>query len=122
MEILARCCRVWVNKTELDPEGVILAEKVLRAGLVQLPKEPYITILYSSFLMEVQNSYQSGYAQLQAAKKMDLNFLLKFAIFSREQQHAQRSAAGSAGNSRAADLVSYVEFQRNYGWVSCCDK
>jgi hypothetical protein len=30
-----------------------------------MPKEPYMVILYSSFLIDVQSSYQSGYTQLQ---------------------------------------------------------
>jgi hypothetical protein len=55
---------------------------------------------------------------LQAAKKLDPSFLMRYAIFSREQQHMQKSAtsAGAAGGraQAATDLVSYVEFQRNY--------
>jgi hypothetical protein len=54
----------------------------------------------------------------QAAKKLDPSFLMRYAIFSREQQHMQKSAtsaAGGGGRAQAAtDLVSYVEFQRNY--------
>jgi hypothetical protein len=57
----------------------------------------------------------------QAAKKMDPSFLMRYAIFTREQQHTQKSADGAGGksSSRAAatDLVSYVEFQRNYRYV-----
>jgi hypothetical protein len=57
-------------------------------------------------------------AALQAAKKLDPTFLMRYAIFTREQQHTQKSADGAGGksSSRAAatDLVSYVEFQRNY--------
>jgi hypothetical protein len=51
---------------------------------------------------------------LQTAKKADPSYLERFAIFSREQQHTQKSA-GSSG--QATDLVSYVEFQRNYRLV-----
>ena len=40
------------------------------------------------------------------------SFLEKLALFSREQQHTQRSSG--AKNGQAADLVSYVEQQRNY--------
>ena len=31
----------------------------------QLPKDPYVILLYSSYLIEVLNSYQSGYTLLQ---------------------------------------------------------
>jgi hypothetical protein len=51
---------------------------------------------------------------LQTAKKADPSYLERFAIFSREQQHTQKSAGGSG---QATDLVSYVEFQRNYRLV-----
>ncbi|GFH09210.1 uncharacterized protein HaLaN_04312, partial [Haematococcus lacustris] len=74
-----------------------------------------MVILYSSFLIDVQSSYQSGYTQLQGAKRLDPSFLERFAIFSREQQHTQQSsgAEGGAGASRAINLVSYVEYQKN---------
>ena len=71
-------------------------------------------IVYSSFLIDVEQSYQSGYKVLQTAKKMNPSLLERFAIFSREQQHTQKSASG-AQNGAPTDLVSYVEFQRNYG-------
>jgi hypothetical protein len=49
---------------------------------------------------------------------MDPSFLMRYAIFTREQQHTQKSADGAGGKSSskaaATDLVSYVEFQRNY--------
>ena len=71
--------------------------------------------VYSSFLIDVEQSYQSGYKQLQAAKKMNPSLLERFAIFSREQQHTQQSATSAGASGLATDLVSYVEFQRNYG-------
>ena len=71
--------------------------------------------VYSSFLIDVEQSYQSGYKLLQTAKKANPSLLERFAIFSREQQHTQKSAGGAAGAE--TDLVSYVEFQRNYGYV-----
>ena len=37
---------------------------------------------------------------------------MRFAIFSREQQHTQKSSSGA--DSTQSDLVSYVEFQRNF--------
>jgi hypothetical protein len=65
VEVLARCCRVWLDKRTLDPEAIKLAETVIQAGITQLPKDPFMVILYSTFLMDVQSSYQSGYTQLQ---------------------------------------------------------
>ncbi|KAJ9531082.1 hypothetical protein QJQ45_000885 [Haematococcus lacustris] len=44
VEIVARCCRKWVDEDTLDKESVELAEKVLRAGMSLLPKEPYMVI------------------------------------------------------------------------------
>ena len=49
-----------------------------------------MAIMHSSFLIDVQGSYQSGYTQLQAAKKLKLSFLESFAVFSREQEHSQK--------------------------------
>jgi hypothetical protein len=72
----------------------------MQCGLAQLPKDPFMIILYSSFLIDVQSSYQSGYSVLQAAKKIDHGFLMDFAIFSREQQHMQKGATHGAEVTR----------------------
>ncbi len=73
----------------------------------------FLTITYSNFLIEVQNNYQSGVTQLQQAKKLEPSMSDRFAIFVREQEHKQKAQSQSSGES-AVDLVSYVEFQRNY--------
>ena len=36
-----------------------------QVGIAQMPKDPFMMILHSSFLMDVLSSYQSGYSQLQ---------------------------------------------------------
>jgi hypothetical protein len=46
---------------------------------------------------------------------------MRYAIFTREQQHMQKSAnaAGAGGRAQAStDLVTYVEFQRNYRYAT----
>ncbi len=50
VEILTRCCRVWLDPDldDLDPQAVRLAEAVLKCGLAQMPKDPYLIILSSS--------------------------------------------------------------------------
>ncbi|GFH31904.1 tiny macrocysts protein B, partial [Haematococcus lacustris] len=111
VEILSRCCRTWIDADTLDEEAVALAETIMKVGMAQLPSNPYVILLYASFLIDVQQSYQSGYSVLQQAKKADPSFLERFAIFSREQQHTQKSAGAVPG--QATDLVSYVELSRN---------
>ena len=69
VEIVSRCCRKWNDEDTLDPEAVKLGDIVIRAGIQQLPNDPYMIILYSSYLIDVLGSYQSGYGQLQLAKK-----------------------------------------------------
>ncbi|KAG2425298.1 hypothetical protein HXX76_013879 [Chlamydomonas incerta] len=125
VEIVARCCRQWVDEVEgvLEPGAVNLCEALIKAGMVQLPQDPQMIILYSSFLIDVQGSYQSGYSQLQTAKKQSPGILERFAMFSREQEHTQKvsGANGGAGDS-AVDLVAYVEFQRNHRLVARAHK
>ncbi len=115
--------QVWLARTtscgHSDCHGCCRCCCCVQSGYTQLPNDPFMIILYSSFLMDVQSSYQSGYMQLQVAKKLDSSFLMRFAVFSREQQHTQRSAAKGMGN-QDADLVSYVEYQRNYRCVAAC--
>ncbi|GFH16805.1 tiny macrocysts protein B, partial [Haematococcus lacustris] len=69
---------------------------------------------YASFLIDVQNSTQSGYTQLQAAKRANPSFLERFAIFTLEQQHIQQA---SHQTGKATDLVAYVESMRSYNLV-----
>lgn len=48
-----------------------------------------------------------------SAKKLEPDWVERFGIFVREQQHMQRAHTSTTGES-SVDLVSYVEFQRNY--------
>jgi hypothetical protein len=65
VEIASRCCRVWVDEDTLDADAVLLAERIIKAGVSLLPHHPYMAIWWSSFLIDVQGSYQSGYGELQ---------------------------------------------------------
>ena len=94
------------------------ATACLQGGLEQYPKSPYLHIVYANFLIECRHQHQSGWAMLDTARKMDLNLSFRFSIFTREQEHKQKSASGATGDN-ASDLVSYVEFQRNYGYGGC---
>lgn len=85
-----------------------------QSGLQRFPNDVFLTITYSSFLMEVQSNYSTGHTQLQAAKKLQPGMSDQFAIFVREQEHKQKAQSQSTGEG-TVDLVSYVEFQRNYG-------
>ncbi|KAG2501688.1 hypothetical protein HYH03_000190 [Edaphochlamys debaryana] len=117
VEITARCCRQWTEGLDdvAEPAAVALSEQIVKAGMMELPTDPRMIILYSSFLIDVQGSYQSGYTQLQTAKKQSPGPLERFAIFSREQEHTQK--VSGANGQGAVDLVSYVEFQRNHRLV-----
>ncbi|PNH09202.1 Tiny macrocysts protein B, partial [Tetrabaena socialis] len=123
VEITARCCRRWIDEDTPEPEAVVMTELVIKAGMTQLPQDPYMIVLFSSFLIDVQGSYQSGYTQLQAsrrgstAKKQMPNLLEQFAIFSREQEHTQKASGANGGDDSVVDLVAYVEFQRNHRLV-----
>jgi hypothetical protein len=54
VEIASRVLRVWVDEDTLDPGRVALAERIMRAGKSQLGSSPYMDILWSSFLIDVQ--------------------------------------------------------------------
>jgi hypothetical protein len=70
--------------------------------------------------MDVQCSYHSGFAQLEVAKKLPLNFIMQYAVFAREQQHgtenhqSPRNVLSGMLFSPATDLVGVIEFQRNF--------
>ncbi|GAX73364.1 hypothetical protein CEUSTIGMA_g817.t1 [Chlamydomonas eustigma] len=112
VEMCARCCRKWVDELTYDEDAINLAYEILKAGMEQLPGNAFMIILYSSFLIDVKDGFQSGLTELAAARKADKSFLESFALYSREQLHTQKSSG--AKGSQGADLVSYVEQQRSY--------
>lgn len=61
------------------------AEIIIKAGMQIFPNNAYVLILYSNLLIDVMESTQTGYSQLQAAKKCNPNIMERFAIFVREQ-------------------------------------
>ncbi|GFR47567.1 hypothetical protein Agub_g9292 [Astrephomene gubernaculifera] len=117
VEIAARCARRWLDEDTVDPDAMALCETIIKAGMTQLPHDSMMIILYSSFLIDVQGSYQSGYAQLQAVKQRSPGPMERFAIYSREQDHSSRATSGGA-----VDLINYVEFQRTHRVVTRAHK
>lgn len=111
VEITARCCRLWLPEDDevVDPDAVRMAEKVMKAGMVLLSKQPFMIIIYSSFLIDVQTGYQSGYTKLQTAKKLRPGILERYGIFAREQQHQKASTGDDSGD----DMGNMVEYQKN---------
>ena len=107
---MARCTRHWIDEDTLVPEAAKMGDAIIRAGMIQLPTNPYMVILSSCFLIDVLGSYQSGHSQLQLAKKMDPSFLEKFAIFSREQA---RNRGGGVGRGREDGRSCVEASQRN---------
>ncbi|GAX73357.1 hypothetical protein CEUSTIGMA_g810.t1 [Chlamydomonas eustigma] len=120
VEMCARCCRKWVEEDVLDEDAVELAQKILEAGMEQLPGDAFMIILYSSFLMDVKGGSQSGLAELAAIKRADMSLLESFALYSREQLNIQRTS-GATG-SQGADLIAYVEQQRSYRMAMMVNK
>jgi hypothetical protein len=57
-----------------------------------MPNSPFLRLVYSSFLIEVRHNNQQGWAQLEMARKMDLNLSYQFSIFTREQVGSARAA------------------------------
>ncbi|KXZ56496.1 hypothetical protein GPECTOR_1g444 [Gonium pectorale] len=114
VEIIARVARHWIDDEVLDMDRVKEAEAIIKAGLVLFPTRAFMIMLYSNFLWDVLDNPQAGYSQLQAAKKAAPNYMERFAIYRREQEHLARTAQTKGNGESTLDLVSYVEFQRNY--------
>ncbi|KAG2422329.1 hypothetical protein HXX76_016114 [Chlamydomonas incerta] len=121
VEIASRVARVWDEDGNTDPQLLDLAEVIIRAGIQQFPKSPYLHIVYANLLIECKQQLQSGWAQMEEARRLPLNLSYRFSIFTREQEHKQKAAVSSSGES-AADLVSYVEFQRNWRMIQSYHK
>jgi hypothetical protein len=114
VEVASRVMRVWDEDNIPDPAALDLGELVIKGGLQQFPISPFMRIVYANFLIVCREQMQSGWAQLELARKMHPNLSYRFSIFTWEQEHKQKAATSSTGNNAATDLVSYVEFQKNY--------
>lgn len=79
------------------------------------PNSVFMHIAYSNFLIDVRHNMQSGWNHLEHSKKLEPNLSYQFSIFTRIQEHKQK--AGGGGTEGSTDLVSYVEFQKNYRFV-----
>lgn len=95
VEIVARRVRVWVDEDTVDESAVRDGELVIRAGMVLLPNNCFMTILYSSYLIEVQGSYQSGYTQLQVSVSRGVRYV---SCASQECSHAFVVMPGCCGS------------------------
>jgi hypothetical protein len=78
------------------------------------PSSVFMHIAYSNFLIDVRHNIQSGWNHLELATGLGPNLSYQFSIFTRKQEHKQQSGGGGGGEGGAVDLVSYVEFQKNY--------
>lgn len=87
-----------------------------QAGVAMKPNSVFMHIAYSNFLLDVRHNAQAGWSHLEMAKKLEPNLSYQFSMFSRHQEHKQKSAGGGGGEG-STDLVSYVEFQKNYRLV-----
>lgn len=114
VEVVSRVMRVWDEDLIPDPAALDLGELVIKGGLQQFPNSPFMRIVYANFLIVCREQMQSGWAQLELARKMHPNLSYRFSLFTWEQEHKQKAATSSTGNNTATDLVSYVEFQKNY--------
>jgi hypothetical protein len=85
-----------------------------KAGVAMKPSSVFMHIAYSNFLIDVRHNIQSGWNHLELATGLGPNLSYQFSIFTRKQEHKQQSGGGGGGEGGAVDLVSYVEFQKNY--------
>lgn len=76
-----------------------------------------LAVLYGNFMIECQYNFQTGNSQLRAAKKLGLDPVETYIIFVREKEYMQKVHSQAGGAESAVDLVSYVEFQRNFRWA-----
>lgn len=84
-----------------------------QGGIAQYPNNAHLTLLHANFLIECAHNYGAGTSLLRAARKMDPGRVEKYVIYLREQEHVLMVHNNSASET-TLDLVSYVEFQRNF--------
>ncbi len=98
------------------------AEIIIKAGMQIFPNNAYVLILYSNLLIDVTESTQTGYSQLQAAKKCNPNIMERFAIFVREQVrlHAAKHPGVFAGMATATNAATVLVLRSCFPRRSTC--
>ncbi|GIL50727.1 hypothetical protein Vafri_6878 [Volvox africanus] len=117
VEVIARCCRVWRDRYNLDPEAVHKARQVIQAGLAMFPTSAYMVLLHGNFMIDVLGVNQSGSRRIEEARKLEPNFMCRFIMFVRHQQASQLAAGKQSNGGTNMDLLAYVEYQRKQRMV-----
>ncbi|EFJ45146.1 hypothetical protein VOLCADRAFT_94549 [Volvox carteri f. nagariensis] len=119
VELVARCCRVWKDRYNLDPDAVHKARQVIQvhAGLAMFPTSAYMVLLHGNFMIDVLGVSQSGSRRIEDARKLDPNFMCRFIMFVRHQQASQLAAGKQSNGGANMDLLAYVEYQRKQRMV-----
>ncbi|GLC41279.1 hypothetical protein PLESTM_001179200 [Pleodorina starrii] len=86
VEVIARCCRVWEDRYNLDATAVNKARQVIQAGLAMFPNSAYMVLLHGNFMIDVLGVSQSGSRRIEDARKLDPNLMCRFMMFVRHQQ------------------------------------
>jgi len=113
VEVFSRVCRLRDDEGELIEDNVDMAEQLLKQGLEAFPTSAYLHIVYSSFLLVLRDKMRQSVTMLDKARDLDPDLGQRFQIFVREREFKQQQQGESTGEG-AMDLVSYVEFQKNY--------
>ncbi len=114
VEVASRVMRVWDEDGKPDPDALDLGEIILKSGVQQFPRSPYARIVHANLLIGERQKMQSGWQEVDQARKLDPNLSYQFSIFTWDQEHKQKTESAHTGNSSAIDLVSFVEFKKNY--------
>ncbi|GAB4813128.1 hypothetical protein N2152v2_000174 [Parachlorella kessleri] len=104
VEVVARCGCISDQWGDLISAWEDTAEAVYKAGLAQFPESAYLTLAYSSFL--IQQRRAAGAGLLEAARRLEPSIGERYMLFVRDLEQKQLGTAGAS-----SDLLSYVEFQ-----------
>ncbi|KXZ45668.1 hypothetical protein GPECTOR_52g66 [Gonium pectorale] len=105
VEIVARCCRVFVTHRAPDPEAANKAHNVIKAGLALFPNSAYMVLLHANFMIDVLGIHQSGSRRIEDARKLNPGLMCRFIMFVRQQQATQKAAGTSANDGTSMDLL-----------------
>ena len=66
-------------------------------------------------------NYQAGHSQLQSARKLKPGVGERYVMYVRDQEHTSKMQTMGADGDSSLDLVSYLEFARNWKWAAAAD-
>ena len=110
LEIIGRL--MWHNSSQ--KANVEAVYRLYRKAERAFPDVSYVKFLRANVLSFLSPDPTAFVEQIEGARKLQPDFLVRFLLYKREEESKIRSSGNKKDGDQKLDLVAYVEFQKYY--------